>query len=78
MRHRSQKLTILNSIIAISDCNFIFTYAQLADIDECAEGTDECEDQCVNTLGSYTCKCTRPAYYLHSDGLTCKSMYLIL
>ena len=27
------------------------------DVDECAEGTSDCDQLCVNTAGSYTCKC---------------------
>ena len=27
------------------------------DIDECAEGTAHCDQQCVNTEGSYRCEC---------------------
>ena len=31
----------------------------LVDIDECAEGTDNCDSNaaCTNTLGSFTCEC---------------------
>lgn len=45
------------------------------DIDECAEGTDECDEHCYNTIGSYSCDCTAagPGYQLHSDGTTCES-----
>lgn len=45
------------------------------DIDECAEGTDECDEHCYNTVGSYSCDCTSagPGYQLHSDGTTCES-----
>ena len=43
------------------------------DIDECAEGTDECGELCYNLIGSYSCNCTGPGYRLHSDGVTCES-----
>ena len=33
----------------------------LVDIDECLNGTDDCDDEevaeCLNTIGSYTCSC---------------------
>ena len=45
------------------------------DIDECAEGTDQCEQQCHNTVGSYNCNCTAPGYLLHSDGRACDSKF---
>ena len=50
------------------DCRLIDT-----DIDECAEGIEECEEHCYNTVGSYVCNCTRPSYRLHSDGTSCES-----
>lgn len=47
----------------------------MTDIDECAEGTDECDEHCYNTVGSYSCDCMTagPGYRLHSDGTTCES-----
>ena len=42
----------------------------LADIDECAEGLDSCEQICMNTNGSYACSC-QSCYYLGSDGFSC-------
>ena len=29
----------------------------IIDINECAEGTDSCEQSCTNTFGSYSCSC---------------------
>ena len=46
-----------------------------SDINECAERTDECDQQCYNTIGSYSCNCTEPGYRLHSDDATCQSEY---
>lgn len=40
------------------------------DIDECKEGTDECEDVCTNTPGGYDCSC--PKSRLKSDGKSCE------
>ena len=47
----------------------------ISDINECVEGTDECDEHCYNTIGSYYCNCTGPDYQLHSDGNTCESEY---
>ena len=42
------------------------------DIDECAEGSDECEHMCMNTEGNYTCSCFE-TYLLADDGKSCTS-----
>ena len=43
------------------------------DIDECAEGTHNCAQQCVNTQGGFNCSCYS-GYDLMPDG-TCKGKY---
>ena len=48
------------------------------DINECAEGSDECDEHCYNTIGSYSCNCTEPGYQLHSDGTTCQGQYIFM
>ena len=40
------------------------------DIDECAEGIDQCAQNCSNTIGSYTCSCNA-GYTLNADGRVC-------
>ena len=40
------------------------------DIDECTEGTHQCQQNCHNTTGSYTCSCG-PCYILGGDGRSC-------
>ena len=46
-----------------------------ADIDECSEDTDNCNQTCTNTEGSFTCVCD-DGYILDSDETTCNGMYL--
>ena len=46
-----------------------------ADIDECSEDTDNCNQTCTNTEGSFTCGCD-DGYILDSDETTCNGMYL--
>lgn len=58
-----------NNIIVVHN----FQLLTSSDIDECAEGTDECDQQCYNTNGSYFCNCTETGYRLHSDDATCQS-----
>lgn len=40
------------------------------DKDECAQDNGGCQHECVNTFGSYLCRC-RNGYRLH-DGHDCK------
>ena len=42
----------------------------VSDIDECKAETDECSDDCVNNIGSYSCSCDL-GYELDSDARTC-------
>ena len=42
----------------------------LLDVDECSRDEDECDQNCLNTVGSYTCSCNT-GYILNSDGLRC-------
>ena len=41
-----------------------------ADIDECAAGTHECEQDCQNLQGSFQCLCEL-GYALDTDGKSC-------
>ena len=43
------------------------------DIDECAEETDRCAQNCHNTIGSYTCSCNA-GYRLNANGYDCDGM----
>ena len=36
---------------------FIILLYLFLDIDECSLGTDDCDQECVNTEGNYTCQC---------------------
>ena len=40
------------------------------DVDECADGTDLCAQNCLNTIGSYTCSCNT-GYRLAMDEKMC-------
>ena len=41
-----------------------------ADIDECNEEIDSCDQNCTNANGSYTCSCST-GYQLHANGYLC-------
>ena len=45
----------------------------LIDIDECSLGTDDCEQECVNIEGNYTCQCF-PNYRLINT-TNCEGMH---
>ena len=47
------------------------------DVDECADGTDNCDQICTNTIGNYTCSCNF-GFYLANDGQTCTGKLLML
>ena len=47
------------------------------DLDECATGNHNCQQQCHNTVGSYTCSCNS-GFDLNSDGRTCTGTYTII
>ena len=42
-----------------------------ADINECAEDTDSCDQTCIDTEGSYTCSCLW-GYELATNSHQCK------
>ncbi|XP_064594398.1 fibrillin-2-like [Liolophura sinensis] len=48
------------------DCNI--------DINECFLDLDRCDDNCINTDGSYRCSCSRSGYELDIDGFSCREV----
>ena len=46
-----------------------------ADVDECAEGTSGCSQECTNTIGGFVCSCVE-GYELEAfvDGKICNGM----
>ena len=48
----------------------IIIYNQLSDMDECTLGINGCNQNCVNTEGTYLCSCFA-GYQLGSDNHTC-------
>ena len=44
------------------------------DLDECATGVNECDQNCANVVGSYTCSCGT-GWTLNPDGFRCDGTY---
>ena len=42
----------------------------VSDIDECNEGSHGCKQLCINSVGSYVCKCPL-GYRLNADARSC-------
>lgn len=51
-------------------CGYVNEYSSNSDIDECTEGTDRCDQNCHNNVGSYTCTCNS-GYRLNANGYVC-------
>ena len=47
-----------------------------ADVDECKLGTHECNQICVNTVGSFMCDCY-PGFILDINEYTCNGEFTI-
>ena len=48
-----------------------------ADIDECLSSNGLCAQQCINTEGSYSCRCNH-GFFLDSNGRTCSGNFYML
>lgn len=48
------------------------------DVNECLLSNDTCDDECINTYGSFYCKCTGDSRSLSEDGVTCIGMNWML
>ena len=64
--------TFKNKYEAIIKCSIkhIFFFFHL-DIDECLEEVDDCEHNCHNHEGGYSCSCL-PGHKLDEDGFSCE------
>ena len=60
--------SIVYSLIKHYDVNCEFTHC--IDIDECTNGTHNCNQHCRNIPGSYQCSCDR-YFDLDEDARTC-------
>ena len=61
-----RRSTIINSV-----------FVSPADIDECLSSNGLCAQQCINTDGSYSCRCNH-GFFLDSNGRTCSGNFYML
>ena len=54
---------------------YCLTHLCLPDVNECNSNNGGCEDECVNTPGSYYCECDDSGYHLDSDDHSCTGKY---
>ena len=47
-----------------------FTTSHLADINECSDSNGGCDNDCINTIGSFYCECDN-GYTLQTNRKTC-------
>ena len=65
------------SVHSITVCTNMAFSPNCSDIDECTLGTDNCEQVCHNTVGSFFCTC-RPGSTLDNNGYTCHGGYILM
>ena len=58
-------------------CLQILIVLFLTDIDECTLNIDDCDQLCVNDIGSYHCEC-HTGYFRDNNLLSCIGMYVRL
>ena len=63
-------LTIITAQVMTLIFVIIIIYNLLSDVDECTLGINGCNQNCVNTEGSYLCSCFA-GYHLISNQKTC-------
>ena len=49
----------------------------ITDINECSDSNGGCDDDCINTIGSFFCECDS-GYALQSNGKTCNGQLHVL
>ena len=66
----SSSLLLLPPFFPMSPSLSVYTQPSQSDVNECAQNTDNCQQLCNNTVGSFTCSC-ETGYVLEMDGFTC-------
>ena len=58
------------------DSGLLYT-SHLTDINECSDSNGGCDDDCINTIGSFYCECDS-GYALQTNGKTCNGQLHVL
>ena len=67
------KTTMAISCEIVITCHIVVKLSSLCvlDVDECAAGTHNCDHICINSHGSYYCKCIKGYRLNVTDARTC-------
>ena len=75
--HAQVRISLKTSRISCEVCCLLLLLLMLllfSDINECSSrSTNNCQQLCVNTDGSYTCQC-RTGFTLNRNGRTCRGI----
>ena len=66
----SELLMLIVKLLLSRPC----VYMYFVDVNECAEGIDDCVQICTDTDGSYVCSCA-PGYLLTNNSRGCDGMF---
>lgn len=65
---------IIQSIFPpLTKFSYYFRYGIALDINECDDRNGDCEQKCINEVGSHRCACN-PSYRLRQDNRTCEPL----
>ena len=74
--HIKSRWQCTSSIVHVQLINRIYFF-RFPEINECIEGTQLCEHNCINTPGSYNCSCNT-GYILSTNGFSCASKLMAI
>lgn len=67
----SEGHTFLGGRVEIFKKLAMYILVFLTDVDECSNGTHNCDQLCINIIGGFSCSCEE-GYMLTNDSISCK------
>ena len=64
------EVVFITGLTVIQFSKNINIYYFSSDVDECLDGTDNCQQNCINQAGNYSCNCS-VGWILQPDGKSC-------